>query len=180
MESLSFSDTSSISNIQSNIGGPPLPYNLSDSLLTTTNDNLTNQQKHQAYLNYVNNNGYALFDYTKITDNNMKAATIIVNNTSFFVFFSLFIIFFILIISLIVYGYLDFMLGIYLILIFSILIFIISVIYRQNTLSYIQSSINVLNSDIVQNKAEYEQSIIQLPNNVVTVSQSINSSFSSY
>lgn len=177
---LTFSDTDSIS-MQSNIGGPPRPFykerdTLSDTLLTTTNDNLTNEQKREAYINYINNNGYTLFDYTKITNNTLKSSITIVNNTSFFVFFSLFIIFFILILFLIVYDYIELIVGLYLILIFSIVIYISSVIYRKDTITAIQNSVNSINADILKNKIEYENSIIQLPNHVVSVSQTLNSS----
>lgn len=176
-DSLSFTNTDNISNIQSNIGGPPIYSNSINSLLTTTNEYLTNEQKRMAYMNYVNNNGYAIFDYTKITNNNLNAAKTIVNNTSFFVFFSMFIIIFLLLVTMMIYGYLDIMMGMFLILIFSIVIYIASVIYRQNTLSAIENSIKVLNVDIAKNKAEYENSVIQLPNNIVSVSQTINSSY---
>jgi len=175
MDSLSFSNFDSISNIQSNIGGPPIYDNMINSLLTTTNQNLTNEQKRNAYINYLNNNGYTIFDFSKITNNNLNSSIIIVNNTSFFVFFSLFIILFIFLITMMIYGYIDIIMGIYLILIFSIVIYIASVIYRQNTLSSIRNSVDILNVDIAKNKLEYENSIIQLPNNIVTVSQSLNS-----
>jgi hypothetical protein len=177
---LSFNNTDLISDMQStNIGGPPFPFtqcqDLRNLLLTTTNPNLTNEQKREAYLNYVHNNGYIIFDYKKITDNNLQASKIIINNTSFFIFFSLFIIFFILILLLMIYQYLDLMHGLYIILLFSLVIYIASVIYRKNTISSIEASTIVLNSEIDQNKTQYENSIIQLPNHVVNVSQTLNS-----
>ncbi len=104
-----------------------------------------------------------------------KTSKIIINNTSFFIFFSLFIIFFILILLLMIYQYLDLMPGLYIILLFSIVIYIASVIYRKNTISSIEASTIVLNSEIDQNKTQYENSIIQLPNHVVNVSQTLNS-----
>lgn len=177
MDSLSFTNSDNISSIQSNIGGPPIYGNSMNSLLTTTNEYLTNEQKRTAYMNYVNNNGYALFDYTKITTVNLDAAKTIVNNTSLYIFFTIFIIVFLLLITLMIYGYLDVMMGLFLILVFSIVIYIASIIYRQNTLSVIENAIKVLNNDIAKNKAEYENSVIQLPNNIVSVSQTINSSY---
>jgi len=177
---LTFSNSDSVSLSESNIGGPPMPYyrechDITDTLLTTTNDNLTNEQKRLAYVNYVNNNGYVIFDYTKITNNNLKSSTVIVNNTSFFIFFSLFLIFFILILLLIVFGYLDFMVGLFLIVIFSIIIYMASVLYRKDTLNAIKNATASLNTEIVNNRIAYENSIIQLPNHVVSVSQTLNS-----
>ncbi len=125
-------------------------------------------------MNYINNHGYQLFDFTKITNSNLEASKIIINNTSFFIFFSLFIIFFIFIVILMIYDYLVLMTGLYLILLFSIIIYIASIIYRHNTISAIDASIKSLNSEIITNKIAYENSIIQLPNNIATVSQTLN------
>ena len=175
-ESLSFENINSTTLNEENIGGPPIPmYEGCTSIITNTNDNLTNEQKHAAYMAYVNNHGYVPFDYTELTTNTANTANTIVNNTAFFVFFSMFLLFIIMILILIVYGHLDIIVGLHLIILFSLIIYVMSMLYRHNTLSIIKTSSEGLNNSIAQNKINFENSIIQLPNNIMTISNLLKS-----
>ncbi|HSW76404.1 MAG TPA: hypothetical protein VLG50_05140 [Candidatus Saccharimonadales bacterium] len=172
MDELNFNNSSSITINESNIGGPPVGH----IPFITINNNLTSQQKHAVFQSYLENQGYNLFDFTKITDTSANNEKTIVNNTSFYVFFSIFLILLILLIALVVNGYMNTLVGLYLLLILSIIIYVASVLYRQHTLTSITSSTQVVNEDIKQNKILFDHSVLQLPNNIVQLSQNLLSS----
>lgn len=181
-DSLTFDNINSTSLNQENIGGPPIPMyqgctpSITQTFTTQVNTNLTNEQKHAAYLAYINNNGYVPFDLTEVTTATSNTVANTVNNTAFFVFFTLFLLFIIIILILIVYEHLDVIIGLHVILLFSIIIYVMSVIYRQTTLNNITASQNSLNSAILENQVAFENSIIQLPNNIMTISNMLNNS----
>lgn len=129
-------------------------------------------KKKNVYLNYLQNLGYTLFDYTELTQNTMDASSIIVNNTSFFVFFTIILVFTIIIIIMMLNKQLDYIFGIYIILIFSTIIYISSIFYRNNTLYDIKSKLMITDNNILQNKINYENSIIELPNNIANIVES--------
>ncbi len=177
-DSLTFENIDSATLNEQNIGGPPMPMykECQPSITTQTNENLTNEQKHAAFINYVNNDGFVPFDLTQITASNADTSNNIVNNTAFFVFFTMFLLFLIIILVLIVYEHLDVIIGLHLILLISIIIYVMSIIYRSATLSNIKSAKDSLNSIINQNNIAFENSIIQLPNNLMMISNTLNTS----
>jgi hypothetical protein len=148
-----------------NIGGPPMPiYQGCSSSMPSTRSStnfsmLSTSQKQQAFETAVQTTGYNLFDLTKITNASLDNTKQIVNNTSFYVFLSLFLILIILLLTMIYYNVIDTVVGIYLIVLFSIIIYIMSVLYRFHTLSQSISSTNVINQDIVANQVQYENSL---------------------
>ena len=179
--SLSFENINNTTLNEQNIGGPPIPMYegcTTSSMITNTNDQLTNEQKHMAYLNYVNNNGYVPFDYTQLTNSNANTNTNMVNNTAFFLFFAMFILFLILILVLMAYGHLDVIIGLHLIILFTLIIYVMSILYRNATLTNINTSQTGLNSAIAQDRVKFENSIIQLPNNIMNVANTLNSTTS--
>lgn len=167
MEELSFS----YSEIY-NMGGPPIPNYI--SLGTMLNQELSASQKRAAYQTYINNHGYPLFDFTKITDTTAGNLIAVVSNTSFYVFFTIFMILLILFIMMIVMNIVPAMLGMYFITILSLFIYVMSVLYRQRTLSKITSATVVVNDDIVKNKMAFDNSVIQLPNNIIKLADKLN------
>lgn len=165
MEDLSF-NTNTYNFNDDNIGGPNI-----NSIIDT--DNLSVSQKHAAYTAYTSNNGYILFDFTLISNTMRENEINIINNTSFFVFFLLFLLLLLFIIIAIIANKINPMLGLYLLLIFSTLIYMFSVLYRSHTLSQIHFSTNNLNTSIAENKREFDNSIINLPNHVQHITSSL-------
>lgn len=179
-DSLTFENIDSTTLNEQNIGGPPMPMykDCQTSITTHLNENLTDEQKHTAFINYVNNDGFVPFDLTQLTSANHNVSNNIVNNTAFFVFFTMFLLFLIMILVLIVYKHLDIIIGLHLIILFSIIIYVMSVLYRSTTLSNIKSARNSLDAVINQNKIDFEKSIIQLPNNLMIISNTLNTTTS--
>src|SRR6185437_8784633 len=137
MEDLSFNDVDCVSRSQSSlIGGPVIGTGLS----TYLNHQLTAAQKRAAFDTYVSNSGYQLFDLTKITTVSANNDRDIVNGTSFATFFSIWLIILIAMIILMATDMIGTYVGLYLLLIFSIILYIASVIYRMRLLSTISSS----------------------------------------
>ena len=170
-------DTYILDTTSTNIGGPPMPVYQGCSSMSMSMTNLsplTKSQKQQAFETSVQTTGYNLFDLTKITNASLDTTKLIVNNTSFYVFFSLFLIFTILILVLMFYNAIDNVVGIYLIVLFSIIIYVMSVFYRFHTISQAISSTNVVNQDIVVNQAQYENSIAMQPQMMLDVISTIN------
>jgi hypothetical protein len=75
---------------------------------------------------------------------------------------------------MIYYNVIDTVVGIYLIVLFSIIIYIMSVLYRFHTLSQSISSTNVINQDIVANQVQYENSLAMQPQMVMNVMNSLS------
>ena len=170
MEDLSFNDVDCVSRNQSSlIGGPRV-----NPLTTYLNHQLTAAQKRAAYESYLSNSGYQLFDLTKITGVSATNNRDIVNATSFAVFFSVWLIILIALVILMAYGLVSVYVGLYLLLLFSIILYVASVIYRARVLNTISATTNSVDQDILQNKSSFDDSVIQLPNNIVSMSQTLN------
>ncbi len=169
MEELSF-DYSTGSFSDDTCGGPPL-------YTPRSNESLSSTQKEVAYTSYTSNDGYVLFDLTLLSNTAKNNELSIVNNTAFFVFFCLFLIILIPILIFIVTGYLSAMLGFYLLLILSVIIYLFSVLYRSHLISQINSSTAQINNQIKKNKREFDNSIIQLPNHIHNITESLSSNF---
>ena len=179
MEDLSFENSSSGTWNESNIGGPPI-YDPSFSsiathLSTAPNHHLSSHQKRCAYQSYVDNSGYMLFDLTQITNAAASSQSVIVNATAFYTFFTLFLILLIVLIALMCYNYISVMFGLYILTILSFILYVASVLYRQQTLTSINSATDLVNANIAANKVQFDHSVIQLPNSVVNMSSMLNS-----
>jgi len=171
MEDLSFNDVDSVSRNQSSlIGGPALH----GGLTTFMNHQLSAAQKRAAFESYQSNNGYVLFDLTKITNSAADNHRELVNATSFAIYFPLWLILFITIIILMAYDFLSVYVGLYLLLIFSMILYVASVIYRVRVLNTVTATTNTINNDIQRNKSDFDESVIQLPNNIVNMSHTLN------
>ena len=169
-ESLSFENINSTSLNAQNIGGPPMPV-YRDCQPTINVNNLTDAQKHAAYMAYLNNSGYTPLDYTLLTSATADTSTILVNNTSFFIFFSMFLIITILVLLLMIYNHLDIVVGLHMIVLFAIIIYIASILYRNHTLSAIKMGKDSVDHSIERNRIAFENSIIQLPRHLSNLSQ---------
>jgi hypothetical protein len=159
-----------------NMGGPPIPnfcslqnncLVISDSL---TVEDIPMDVKQQAFEKHIQTTGYNLFDQTKLTEQQLNNTKRLIINTSFYVFFSLFLIFTILLLVLMYYRIIDVVIGLYLIILFSLIIYIASVLYRHQTISHAISSTNVINQDILQNQMDFENSIAFQPQAIKQVS----------
>lgn len=168
MEELSFDYTSGSSFNESNIGGP--------SFFSShpTNDLLTSSQKNNAFNLYTSNDGYILLDFKQITNTSRDNEISIVNNTAFFVFFCLFLILLLFIIIFMIAGKISVMLGLYLILIFATIIYLFCVLYRSHTIGNINISTDRVNNIINENKKNFDKSILQLPNHITSLTQSLS------
>jgi len=171
-------DNSFIDDIidQSNIGGPPIPlyqecHEQSTNLMTTqlTTNSMSRQLKKLAFEQAVKTTGYTLFDQTNLTETTFNNTRQIVINTSFYVFFSLFLILTILLLVLMYYQQLDLVIGLHLIILFALILYTSSVLYRYETISHLTSSTNVLDQTIEQNKMAYENSIAMQPQMMLDV-----------
>jgi hypothetical protein len=167
MEELSF-DYSSGSFMDDSCGGPPL-------YTAKTNNDLSFTDKHNAYTSYTSNDGYVLLDFTLLSNTAKENDLSIVNNTAFFVFFCLFLIVLVLILMLVVTGYLNAMVGAYLLLILSVIIYLCCMLYRSHLISQIVYSTNKVNSAIKNNKVNFDNSVIQLPNHIHNITASLSS-----
>ena len=156
-----------------NIGGPPMPVYKDCQNLTVTTD-ISNQLKKLAFEEAVKTTGYTLFDQTNATETTLNNTKKIVNNTSFYIFFSLFLIFTILLLVLMYYQLIDFVIGLHLIILFSLILYTSSVLYRYETISVLMSATNVLNQTIEQNRIQYENSIAMQPKMMMDVINIIN------
>ena len=66
-------------------------------------------------------------------------------------------------VTLMINNNIDFIIGIYIILIFGLIIYIASILYRNNTIYNIEGNIKNVNSKIEDNIIAYEQSFASLP-----------------
>jgi hypothetical protein len=139
-----------------NIGGPPIPFYPQCQVQPIA---LTFEAKKIAYENFVNSTGYDLFDATKITTNTLNTSNTIVNNTSFYVFFTLFLLLLILLFFMMVTNMIDIVVGLHLLVLFSLIIYTMSVVYRRSTLVNINAATANLAQEIIANKMLYEQSV---------------------
>lgn len=159
-----------------NIGGPPIPsYDYCEPKeITMTNhmintNQLSTQIKKLAFQQAVKTTGYTLFDESQVTETSLDNTKLIVNNTSFYIFFSLFIILTILILILMFYQHLELAIGLQLIILFALILYTSSVLYRYSTISRMISSTNVLNQQIERNRIAYENSIAYQPQMILDV-----------
>lgn len=174
-DSFSFDDMTN-----QNIGGPPMPLyknchettTIDQSSLTTSY--ISNQLKKLAFEQAVKTTGYNLFDQTNITETTFNNTKQIVINTSFYVFFSLFLILTILLLVLMYYQIIDTIIGLHLIILFSLILYTSSVLYRYDTISRIMSTTNVINQQIEQNKIQYENSLAMQPQMMLDIINVIN------
>ena len=164
-----------INNPKSMMGGPPL----SKKCVVQKEEDVTNLEllnvdmnvKGMAYDVFVKNTGYTLFDLTKLTSLQENTNTTIINNTSFYVFITIFLVMAILLITLMVTNVLNTIVGLHLLLFLSIIIYVLSILYRYNTLINTNSAAANVDAAIIRNRALYEQSIALLPNSIKNINK---------
>lgn len=153
-----------------NMGGPPIPiYKKCTNVDQLELLNVDMNVKKMAYDVFVKNTGYTLFDLTKISSVHTENAAAIVNNTSLYVFLAIFAVVVLILGIMMVTNLLSVEGGLHLLLIISIVIYLLSVMYRISTLSNVKSANAVLNQDILDNRAKYEQSIALMPNAMTNI-----------
>lgn len=153
-----------------NMGGPPIPmYKRCTNVDQLELLNVDMGVKKMAYDVFVKNTGYTLFDLTKVTTVNTNNAEAIINNTSLYVFLAIFAVVVLILGIMMVTNLLSIEAGLHLLLIISIVIYLLSVMYRISTLSDVRSANAVLNQAILVNRAKYEQSIALMPNAITNI-----------
>jgi hypothetical protein len=165
-----------INNPNSIIGGPPLSKKCNTNFVQEdiTNLELLNVDmsvKNMAYDVFVKNTGYTLFDLTKLTTLNTTNNATIINNTSFYVFITIFLVMALILIVLMVTNVLNTIVGLHLLLLLSIIIYVMSILYRFNTIINTESAASNVDNAIVRNRALYEQSIALLPNSMKNINK---------
>ena len=158
-----------------NMGGPPIPmYKKCTNVDQLELLNVDMNVKKMAYDVFVKNTGYTLFDLTKITTTHTENAATIINNTSLYVFLAIFAVVVLILGIMMVTNLLSVSAGMHLLLIISIVIYLLSVMYRISSLSNVRSANTVLNQSIIDNRAKYEQSIALMPNTMTNIDKVVS------